>query len=303
MKNLFQLNIFLLLAILLSPTHALAARGHGGSGSGGGGVVIPTPTSVSEVDINDAVVSNWFTVTPSQMPAGTTHYAFRSPSNNADVGYSVYLPPDYATNTTKEYPVMYWAHGKGGNEVRALSWLPGVVEKAIKDKKIEPMIVVFPNAGGTTMWVDNGSLLPETMVINELIPLIDSKFRTIQDRSGRFLEGFSMGGFGAAHFLFTYPELFSSAVTYGGAYQASELDSSGASKTMINNYVNSNSPYPVKIRIVVGTEDVTLDSNQAIESFLSALPISYEYQELTGLTHSAQPYYTTDGIEGFNFHY
>ncbi|MGZ8225447.1 MAG: alpha/beta hydrolase-fold protein, partial [Methylococcaceae bacterium] len=63
------------------------------------------------------------------MPTGTTHYAFWSPSNWADMGYSVYLPPDYSQGS-KRYPVMYMLHGAGGNEIRGL-WLASIVQKAI----------------------------------------------------------------------------------------------------------------------------------------------------------------------------
>jgi endo-1,4-beta-xylanase len=256
------------------------------------------------------------------LPSGLTQYAFRSPSNNADVGYSVYLPPSYAANPTKRFPVVYWLHGANGNEIKSL-WLAKFIDNAVKGNKMRAMIVVFPNAGGRSMWCDvyDGTVLTESMLIKELIPLIDSKFRTINHRSGRFLEGFSMGGFGSARLLFKYPELFSSAVTYGSPYNnASSIIQTAEYSTAFgnnSNYFTANSPYtlgqeysnrsdknllPIRMRIVVGSEDPNLSLNTQFKSFLYFLKIPSQYVELTGVKHDPQPYYQAVGIEGFNFH-
>jgi endo-1,4-beta-xylanase len=48
----------------------------------------------------------------------------------------------------------------------------------------------------------------ETVLIKDLIPHVDGSYRTVAGREGRGVEGFSMGGFGAAHLGFKYPELF-----------------------------------------------------------------------------------------------
>jgi enterochelin esterase-like enzyme len=50
-----------------------------------------------------------------------------------------------------------------------------------------------------------------------LIPHIDSTYRTVAKREGRIIEGFSMGGFGAAHLGFKYPELFGTVSVIDGA--------------------------------------------------------------------------------------
>jgi endo-1,4-beta-xylanase len=48
----------------------------------------------------------------------------------------------------------------------------------------------------------------ESVIVKDLIPHIDATYRTVARREGRIVEGFSMGGFGAAHLGFKYPELF-----------------------------------------------------------------------------------------------
>jgi endo-1,4-beta-xylanase len=57
----------------------------------------------------------------------------------------------------------------------------------------------------------------EQTIITELIPFIDTNWRTIATKHGRAIEGFSMGGYGALLYVFKYPDLFSSAVSNGGA--------------------------------------------------------------------------------------
>ena len=63
----------------------------------------------------------------------------------------VYTPPGYSKD--KKYPVLYLLHGIGGNENR--EWTGQgvanvILDNLIADKKIEPMIVVFPNGNATT---------------------------------------------------------------------------------------------------------------------------------------------------------
>lgn len=72
--------------------------------------------------------------------------------------------------------------------------------EAMRTGKIPLMIMVFPNGLPMGMWCDwkDGAVKLETMFIEELIPHIDRSFRTQAKREGRVIEGFSMGGYGAA---------------------------------------------------------------------------------------------------------
>ena len=142
-------------------------------------------------------------------PAGTKYHTFRSSTIGGEVSYLLYLPPDYAQQQ-KRYPVLYWLHGsgatqsKGGEVVRR-------VDQAIRDGKLPPMIVVLVNGlRGATMYCDtkDGKWPLESVMVKDLIPHVDATYRTIARRKARAVEGFSMGGFGAAHLGFKYPEVF-----------------------------------------------------------------------------------------------
>src|SRR5579871_5587980 len=54
---------------------------------------------------------------PGSLPPGMTHHIYFSKSMGHDVGYCIYLPPEYESDTKRRYPVIYTLHGAGGNEL------------------------------------------------------------------------------------------------------------------------------------------------------------------------------------------
>lgn len=158
------------------------------------------------------------------------HYkTFDSKAAGEKVSYLLYLPPDYETAQDKRYPVVYWLHGIGG----AQTGVPAMAErltKAIAENKAPPMIVVYVNGMIRSSYVDSadGKIPVETVTIQELIPHIDATYRTIASREGRMVEGFSMGGGGAAKWGFKHPNLFGSISIIDGALFSPD-DASGKS--------------------------------------------------------------------------
>ena len=136
---------------------------------------------------------------------------FHSATINADVSYMIYLPPDYEQEKTTRYPVLYQLPASGGTPRRDGPQVTTRIDKAIRAKRIAPMIVVVVNGlAGNTMYCDtrDGQYPLESVIIKDLIPHIDATYRTIPSREARAVNGFSMGGFGAAHLGFKYPEIF-----------------------------------------------------------------------------------------------
>jgi enterochelin esterase-like enzyme len=150
-------------------------------------------------------------VDPDRTPAEATAYkTFESRTIHAPVSYLVYLPPDYEQQRTARYPVLYElpASGqspKGGAEIVRR------VDQGIRAGRIAPMIIILVNGlRGNTMYCDSrdGKYPLETVIVKDLIPHVDATYRTTASREARALDGFSMGGFGAAHLGFKYPEMF-----------------------------------------------------------------------------------------------
>lgn len=161
---------------------------------------------------------------PKDPPRGVTHHVFTSKAMKKDVGFNLYLPPDYANSPTRRFPVIFWLHGAGGNESQ------GVAQAALLDKAIAglipPTILVLPNGGKRSEyrdWAEQG-VMAETMLIQELIPYVDANYRTQPAPMGRAIEGMSMGGNGSLKLALKYPEMFGSVVALAGTYGRIRLD-------------------------------------------------------------------------------
>lgn len=124
----------------------------------------------------------------------------------------VLLPDDYAS-TTRRYPVLYLLAGHLGNY---LQWATN--SDIVRFARRLPLIVVMPD--GEEGWYANpvGANKPrwEDYHIGELIPYIDSHYRTIGSRDGRAIAGPSMGGLGAFTYAARHPDLFVAAASFSG---------------------------------------------------------------------------------------
>ena len=125
----------------------------------------------------------------------------------------VILPPSYASQPGRRYPVVYALHGYS---IGAEQWtqeihVPQTVEGAFA-KGAKEMIVVLPDA----KTLHNGSMYSnsittgnfEDYVSRDVVAYIDSHYRTIAERSSRGLVGHSMGGYGASRIGMKHPEVF-----------------------------------------------------------------------------------------------
>jgi enterochelin esterase-like enzyme len=125
----------------------------------------------------------------------------------------VYLPPRYATDITRRYPVLYFLHGYTATAeayVKSLA-VPDSIDRAIAAGARE-MIVVIPDA--FTKY--SGSMFSnspttgdwETFIARDLTEFIDKRYRTIASRAGRGLAGHSMGGYGTMRIGMKQPAAF-----------------------------------------------------------------------------------------------
>jgi enterochelin esterase-like enzyme len=129
---------------------------------------------------------------------------FASPSTQAQRRAFVYTPPGYDAASGTRYPVLYLQHGWGEDET---AWSNQghanlIMDNLIAAGKTRPFIIVMTY--GMTNDVRPGSpgglasfnITPfRTVLIDELIPYVDRRFRTIADQRHRGVAGLSMGGF------------------------------------------------------------------------------------------------------------
>ena len=134
--------------------------------------------------------------------------------NSPDRKVFVYLPPGYATNTDRRYPVVYNLHGYTSTAEANVDYLalPESADRAITSGAAA-MILVFPDA----MTVHGGSMYAssvtvgdwEAFIAEDLTRYIDSHYRTIAARESRGLSGHSMGGYGTLRIGMKYPDVYS----------------------------------------------------------------------------------------------
>ena len=157
---------------------------------------------------------------------------FHSPSTNSERVAFVYTPPTY--DGKKKFPVLYLQHGWGENET---SWpVQGhanlIMDNLIAEGKCLPFIVVMTY--GMTNDTRIGGLGGfnygqfETVLCDELIPYVDSHFKTLADKAHRAMAGLSMGGMETHSITLARPETFGSfGLLSGGTYNSNELKEKG----------------------------------------------------------------------------
>mgnify|MGYP002102899303 FL=1 len=129
----------------------------------------------------------------------------------------VYTPAGYETNTEKRYPVLYLQHGSFEDETGWGSQGKAnlILDNLIAAKKAVPMLIVMDN--GYAVRPNERALFQTTVfeevLLQEVIPMIDTKFRTLPQRESRAIAGLSMGANQTMRIAMNHPESFA---YYGG---------------------------------------------------------------------------------------
>ena len=237
-----------------------------------------------------------------------------------DVSFSVCLPANYYV-VKQSFPVVYLLHGLGDDEASWLEFgqISQYADKATGTKEAVPMIFVAPQ-GYRTYYVNDykGTFLYQDMFVKELVPYIDSLFRTIADRQHRAVMGYSMGGFGALILHLKHSDIFGTAVPLSISIRTDEQykteDASGwddqwgrlfgepglKGTDRITEYYKQNSPFHVlsqlpasvikKLNIYIdnGDKELTLcRSNEELHILMRNLNIPHEFRVRDG-GHSFQ---------------
>ena len=207
----------------------------------------------------------------------------------------VYTPAEYdlKKNAKKRYPVLYLQHGMGEDET---GWskqgrMQHIMDNAIASGEAVPMIVVMesgdikaPFRGGDNRqgFSEYGNSFYQVM-INDLIPSIDQKFRTLTDRDHRAMAGLSWGGHQTFDIVLNNMDKFSYMGTFSGAIFG--LDPQTAYNGVFTNAEEFNKQIHY-LFMMSGTEgmDKMFGTEKLVKS-LNDLGIKAEYYESTGTDH------------------
>jgi enterochelin esterase-like enzyme len=129
--------------------------------------------------------------------------------------FAIYLPPDYETSE-RSYPVLYLLHGGGDDQTGWVQFgeVLHITDKAIREGKATPMIIVMPDANTGRRGYFNdikNEWRYEDFFFEELMPYVEKKYRIKGEKRYRAVAGLSMGGGGSFMYALHHPELFSSA--------------------------------------------------------------------------------------------
>jgi len=145
---------------------------------------------------------------------------FQSKLINTTLPYNVILPTDYETSKTTRYPVLYLLHGLTGH------YNDWISRTNVADYAAEYRIIVVMPEGNDSWYTDSATVTTdkyESYILNELLPDVQQRYRTIEARYARAIAGLSMGGYGAIKFGFKTPSTFVFAASMSGAFGATRL--------------------------------------------------------------------------------
>jgi len=267
-------------------------------------------------------------VTPAVEAPGVTHHVFESPAAQARVSYHLSVPGAYDREPARRFPVVYWLHGSGGG-LRGIPEVARHVDAAIESGAAPPLLVVFVNGLVEGMYVDwrDGSTPVETMIVQDLVPHVDATHRTIATRTGRMLDGFSMGGYGAARLGFKFPEVFGAVSIVGAGplqpdlVRAAPRAGRRRAEQVLDRVYGGDAAhfYDVspralaernattiatdsRVRLVIGADDETFANNRDFHEHLDALGIPHSWTVLPGVGHDPDGVLEALGADNWAFH-
>jgi putative tributyrin esterase len=245
--------------------------------------------------------------TPAPVAARIETVNFESKLVGQALPYHVVLPPDYDVPPSRalRYPVLYLLHGLGGSHDDWISNRAHLAQHAMQYH----IIIVTPE--GKDGWYTDGAAANEkfeSYIVQELLPDVERRYRTIAMREGRAVAGLSMGGYGALKFGVKYPDKFIFAASMSGAHGAPRWDANDkelidfVKPSLARVYGAMDNPVraandlfklidalpPERIAqlpflyLDCGTEDFLIDSNRALDELLVKRKIPHEFRELPG---------------------
>jgi enterochelin esterase-like enzyme len=223
---------------------------------------------------------------------------YRSRSNGTTRELTVYVPPGYDEARNQRYPVLYLLHGFANDHH---SWhrygrANDILDNLLAQRKIEPFLVVMPlGYGGAHVNGDGTGIAPkdagtfggdaalyERDLLEDIIPMIDKKYRTIAERRWRAIVGFSMGGGQAGRFGLRHLETFSQ-VGIMSAGMAGGVDTEPLS-TLAADPARANKQIDL-LWIACGKEDTAMKGAKTLHSALEQAGIKHTFLETEGAHH------------------
>lgn len=217
-----------------------------------------------------------------------------------EFNYQLYLPPCFY-QTLQRYPYVVLLHGTGYDETM---WeelgAVTIMDQGIANGTLPPMVLVMPNGDFIAELNDQPEDRSyETIILDELIPALETDFCLWGNRDGRAIGGISRGGFWAFSIAFRHPELFSA---LGGHSPHFEVDNASPENNPLDLATNlSVAKLPMRIYIDHGVNDYVATNAQGMSEILTSNDIEHEYHTYDVGDHDMD-YWTSHAAEYLAFY-
>lgn len=250
---------------------------------------------------------------PQRAGAGIREVSYQSHLQGRKVTIRVYTPPGYETSRL-HYPVVYHLCGRGSSPGRVSRVAGRVLNEAVARARVQPALSVYasvPAGRPSSSRAADGWTQAAQSVLQELIPFVDSTYRTIASREGRALEGFAEGASVALRLVFEHPYLFAAVA----AYNPVELDVAPRSETRKASEQSKGPPPPpspwelvesnaeaireyTAVRLVGGDRDRrSLEAAIRFAEHCQKLKIPFSWHAAPGVGHDFARLYARAGVE------
>lgn len=207
---------------------------------------------------------------------------------SADRNVTVYLPPAYAGDAQRRFPVIYFLHDYEARSDDPIGEIKDFADRLAAVQGYSEPIIVTPDA--STM--KKGNMYSssattgnwERFIAEDLVAYIDAHYRTLASRISRGLAGQSMGGYGALRIGMARPDVFSSLYTMSACCLAADNsmpDAASAPLAMLEKNASNLKKY-YAIAIEIGTKDPFLAPNRQLHEAMMRLHIPHYYEEFDG---------------------
>jgi enterochelin esterase family protein len=176
-----------------------------------------------------------------------------------------YLPPGYDAAPETLYPVVYVLDG--ANYVEKMG-VPRVLDHLIANKSIPPVIAVFAEPGDRQEEYSRNPRF-RAFVANELVPLVDKRFRTFPAPDHRVILGSSLSAYGAVDLAIEYPSVFGLCAAIAPPAQTA---------TLIDNQAKAQAVVvSIKFFVLGGVYDAMIAGARGLRTTLSdhSAPVTY----------------------------
>jgi len=193
----------------------------------------------------------------------------------------VYLPPCY-DGRKYAYPTLYLIQGLG--YVRG-QWaddgVTTVVDRAILNGRLPPLIMIMPandsmsGSASRFVYTSRGANSWEGFFVNELIPIVDSRYSTWANREGRAIGGISRGGYWSLEIAFMHTSMFSAVGGHSPAITSNYLVGTPDDFSMLDLVRSTDTLKTLRIFLDAGLGDATQTGVYQLASELGAQKIPY----------------------------